>query len=315
MRWDRLGMRLRTRNDQQRVETVCEVVAGGFNAMICGPDDQSWWDYCQGLEPHWQPFAREGASMGYALRHVLGPGRGRFEQNVVRAHPEGTYMYYVGRGLWHGMRYGKTARLDRETETLDAMYGMLCYDGFGFKYGFFDYGKILGLTERLMGLAGYRRRAAMQGIGRTLWFQFMNDADRLVAEIRRFDPRAHADLAAGLGLASVFVHTNALEAVWSLAASMPEAWRSDFQLGLSFGLRAREMNGPAYFEECLTRIPQARRKGIRQAMRECDRIEREVRASGQADGYRLWREGLTEWMDNNLKYPMEALTGESVEAA
>ncbi len=74
MRWDRLGMRLSERADQERVERICEAVAGGFNAMICGAGPDGWVRYCEELEVHFRPFAHEGAAMGFSLRHPTAGG-------------------------------------------------------------------------------------------------------------------------------------------------------------------------------------------------------------------------------------------------
>jgi hypothetical protein len=305
MNWRRLGMQLAGRDDQERVERICEAVAGGFNAMISCPGEEDWAAYCDGLEVHYRPFAREGAAMGYLLRHPLGAGRKRFERAVVQAHPEGTYMHYVGVGLWHGMRSEKAGRLEKCTADWDPMYRMLCYDGFGFKSGFFDYGSIHERATRFRSLEGYRGRAALQGVGRSLWFRFMNNPERLVSEIRGFGEEARADLAGGLGLASVFVHVDKLEPVWELAGEVPGEWRGQFQLGMAFAFRARELNDPDYFEECLSKLGDARREGIRAALGECVRIEGEIRSRREEDGYRLWRERLSGWMEENLSYPLE----------
>ena len=308
-------MRLSERADQERVERICEAVAGGFNAMICGAGPDGWVEYGEGLEVHFRPFAHEGAAMGFSLRHPTVAGRKRFEIATVAAHPSYKYLYYVGLGLWHGYRHGRSDRLDAALRGLDPMYRMLAYDGFGFRYGFFDYEGIENHAVRLAGLAGYRGRAAMQGVGRSLWFRFMNDADRLIEEISRFDASVRADLAGGLGLAATFVDADRPERVWALAKRVPQEWQSDFQLGMSFAYRARQLNDATYFESCVSRLPTAAERGVRRSLEACDRIEGAVRAEELENGYGRWRDGLSEWINKNLTYPLESSRSEQTEAA
>jgi len=134
----------------------------------------------------------------------------------------------------------------------------------------------------------------------------MNDAERLIAEVNRFPSDYRRDLAAGLGLASVFVDTDRLERVWQLARALPQEWRRDFQQGMAFAFVARKMNHPEYFAECLARLPAAQAAGVRVAVQRCDEIEAELRGHAVRQAYRLWREKLAEWLDRNLVFPLEA---------
>ncbi len=302
---ERLGFCPRGDDERDRVGRICAAVAGGFNS-VTGCGGERWIEFCEGLEPHYRPFAHEAVAMGLPLRLGAGFSAGRFERDLVGRFPAYTYLYYVGLGFWYALSGGRFGRLQRVAQSLDRMYRYLCFDGFGFKYGFFDYGRRFERVERLMELDGYRAHAAMQGVGRSLWFRFMGDAERLTSEIRRFPAAYQGDLAGGLGLAAVFVHSDRLETAWDLAGRIPPEWRSEFQQGMVFALCARKMTNPDYFEQCLARLPAARAAGARQATNQCDAIEADLRARGVWHAYRLWRESLAVWLDANLRYPLEA---------
>jgi hypothetical protein len=315
MDWRRLGMQLRDRDDQERVERVCAAVAAGFNAMICEAGEEDWWSHCEQVERHYRPFAREGAALGYTLRHPFAGGRLRFERRMVQSHPQGAYMYYVGAGFWHGMRNKRAGTLQRRTAGWDPMYRLLCYDGYGFKYGFFDYPRIHGVARRWASMRGYGRRAALQGVGRSLWFRFMGDSERLVKEIQNFEEVLQGDLAAGLGLAAAFVHLDHLDPVWELAPEIPRAAKRDFSLGMAFAFRCRQMNDETYFEECLSKLPSERQEAVRGSLAECVRLEQQLRERREPNSYGAWREQLTRWMDKHVRYPLERLSEERTEAA
>jgi hypothetical protein len=315
MDWRRLGMNLRERDDQERVERICEVVAGGFNEMITGAGDEDWWRYCEQVEPHYRPFAREGAARGFLLRHKFSGGPKRFEQDMVGAHPEGTYMFYVGTGFWYAMRNKRAGAMDGLTGDWDPMYRMLCYDGYGFKHGFFDYEHIQQLARKWSSLRGYGRRAMLQGVGRSMWFRFMRDPEKLVSEIKAHEELMQGDVTAGLGLASVFVHLNHLEPVWELAGAIPRSFKRDFSLGMAFAFRCRQMNDEAYFDECVGKLSAERQKAIRASLAECARLEQGLRERREPNSYGAWREQLTKWMEKNVRYPLEGLSEECTEAA
>ncbi|UCG34272.1 MAG: DUF1702 family protein [Phycisphaerales bacterium] len=315
MDWRRLGMQLRERDDQERVERICEAVSGGFNAMICGEGEDDWWSHCEQVERHYRPFAREGAALGYALRYPFAGGRLRFERRMVQRHPQGAYMYYVGAGFWHGMRNKRAGALERRAAAWDPMYRLLCYDGYGFKHGFFDYPRIHSVARGWASLQGYGKRAALQGVGRSLWFRFMRDPGQLVKEIRRFEEVLQGDVTAGLGLAAAFVHLDHLDPVWELAPEIPRSAKRDFSLGMAFAFRCRQMSDEGYYEECLLKLSAERQEAVRASLAECVRLEQQLRERREPNAYGAWREQLTRWMEKHVRYPLEGLSEERTEAA
>jgi hypothetical protein len=299
---ERLGL-LVSPEHQPRIDAVLSAFAGGFNAMIALPSASGWERYCARLPTLCQPFAHEGASMGYTLRRLFRFDPADFERRTVSRHPQFRYLYYVGLGFWSGMRNHDGQRLARVVAGLDPLHGALCYDGYGFKHGFFDYPKDPAALRRLDSLDGYARSVAYQGVGRSLFFYYMREPDVLIEHIDRLGGHA-PDAASGAGLAAVFIFHDRLDIALEAAGRLPAAWQSDVHLGMCFGLKARSINDPARFERDVDTLPPAGAAAARAAIRECDRVEAEVRADGAADGYRRWREAVRQWMADNIEYPL-----------
>ncbi|MHC4065172.1 MAG: DUF1702 family protein [Planctomycetota bacterium] len=302
----KLGLLVSAPADVERVNTLLRSFAGGFNAMISRPSSKAWRSYCDSLPVLFEPFANEGAAMGFTLRRLFRYSAATFEDQIARAQPGFRYLYYVGLGFWSGMRNHDPQRLARIVDGLDPMYRYLCYDGYGFKHAFFDPGKSPQGLGRLAVLEGYSRNAAYQGVGRAVFFMFMDRPDRMVEYMEGLGVHG-ADAAAGLGLAAVFVNPDRLEVARKLAVELPDRWRDHFHLGMCFGLKARSINNSEQFERDLDRLESRVQEAVRASVRECDRIELQVRSEHGEEGYRRWRLLVTQWMAAHVEYPLGGL--------
>ena len=318
MRVDRLGLLVSTPADVERVNSILGSFAGGFNAMIARPSANAWKGYCESLPALNRPFAEEGAAMGYTLRGLFSYSPAAFEADIVRPRPEFRYLHYVGLGFWSGMRNHDARQLARVTTGLDPLHGSLCYDGFGFQCAFFDYAKDEASLRKLDALEGYSRNAAYQGVGRALWFRFMDRPDLFVEHVSRFGVYAF-DAAAGAGLAMVFVNPDRMELARAWAAKMPLQWHPHVHLGMCFGIKARSINNVEQFERDTAGLDSKVKEAIFASIRECDRIELLVRAERRQslakrltglladDAYRQWRTRVTQWMVDHVEYPFAGL--------
>ncbi|MGB2986242.1 MAG: DUF1702 family protein [Phycisphaerae bacterium] len=300
---DRLGLLVESPEDVERVNTILQSFAGGFNAMIAAPAASVWQHYCDSLPVLCRPFAHEGAAMGFTLRNLFQYDPTEFEDRIVKPRPGFRYLYYVGLGFWSGMRNHDARRLSHIIDGLDPLHSFLCYDGYGFKHAFFDYPKNPESLRRLDALDGYARNGAYQGVGRAFFFLFMARPEVLVEHISKLGDYA-MDTAAGAGLASVFVFPDRLEVAQELGNKLPQEWHDHFHLGMCFGLKARSINDVDQFERDMARADTATRDAVYASIRECDRVELQVRSEQREDGYRRWRERVTEWMADHIKYPM-----------
>ncbi len=311
---ERLGLLVTQASNIDRVNTILGSFAGGFNSMITARSYKACRGYCNSLPVLYRPFAHEGLAMGYTLRHLFRYDPGGFEERVVKPNPEFRYLYYVGLGFWSGMRNHGPQRLARIVSGLDPLHRYLCYDGYGFKYAFFDYRNDPGCLRRLDQLDGYAVNAAYQGVGRAFFFLYLDRPELFTEHIATLGPHAE-DAAAGAGLAAVFVNPDRLERGRELALKLPEAWHGHFQLGMCFGLKARSINDIDQFESDLDREDARAADAIRASIRECDRIELLVRSQQGEDGYREWRRRVTEWMSRHIEYPLVSVLGSTRPAA
>jgi hypothetical protein len=303
---DRLGLEVSSASDVQRVDTLLRSFAGGFNAMITKRSISECRAYSDSLPVLFQPFAEEGMAMGYTLRHLFRYDPEAFESEVVKERPQYRYLYYVGLGFWSGMRHHDPQQLERVTVGLDPLHRYLCYDGFGFKHAFFDYPKGPEALRPLERLEGYARNAAYQGVGRGLWFLYKDRPDLLIEHVGGLGEHA-VDAAAGVGLAAVFVYPDRLEVAQELGAKLPSAWHEHFHLGMCFALKARSLNDLDQFERDLARLDPRVQGAAYASVRECDRIELQVRSDRGTDGYGRWRGLVTAWMAEHIDYPLVGL--------
>lgn len=298
---ERLGLHFASPDDATRVNDIFAAFVGGFNAMITRPSPDAWRRFSNSLPCLYRPFAHEGAAMGYCLRRLRPFRPDDFEEYLVAAHPAYSYLHYVGLGFWSGLRNHKAGQLQRIVDGLDPLHRYLCYDGYGFKHVFFaplDDGAGLAPLEKL---EGYAKNAAYQGVGRALWFRFAPRSESLIEHILSLRQYA-ADAAAGVGLAAAFVNPDRLNVPCELALRMPRSLREVFHLGMCFGLKARHRCDPAQFARDLANTAQSMRDAVMAAMDACDRIEGQVRACGL--GYREWRMRVSDWMRDNIPYPI-----------
>ena len=302
---ERLGLVV-AEADVERANGILRHFAGGFNAMLTSPSESGWRRYCDSVPVHFQPFVHEGAAMGHTPRRMFRCEPETFEAEMVNPTPGMGYLHYVGLGFWAGMGNYSPERLAGVVGGLDPLHGHLCYDGYGFKHAFFDYPSNPAVLEKLDGFEGYARNAAYQGVGRAFWFLFSGDPELLIEHTRRLDDYT-GDVAAGVGLASVFVNPDRLEGALELGRRLPEEWHDDFHLGTCFGLKARSINDPGQFERDLARADARVREAVLASVGECDRVEAETRSQRGRDGYQRWRALVTEWMASHVEYPLAGL--------
>jgi hypothetical protein len=274
--------------------------------MLTGPSWSDWQRYCDALPMFYRPFAHEGAAMGYTPRRLFRCSPVEFESLIVKPRPHMRYLYYVGLGFWAGMRDHEPRQLARIVAGLDPLHGYLCYDGYGFKHGFFDYLKNPDVLRKFDAFEGYARNVIYQGLGRAFWFLFMGDHELLIERIAGLGDDAR-DVAGGLGLAAVFVNPDRLEVALELGLKLPADWHDDYHLGMCFGLKARSIADVEQYERDLDRWDPGVREAASASVRECDRIELQVRAEGGTDGYRRWRTRVTQWMAGHVVFPLSGL--------
>jgi len=305
----RLGLTVAP-DDVERVEGVLRSFAGGFNAMLTGPRWSMWQRYCDSLPVFLRPFAHEGAAMGFTPRRFFRCRPEDFEESVVRTQPGMRYLYYVGLGFWSAMRDHHPRHLAHVVARLDLLHGHLCYDGYGFKHGFFDYLENPEVVRKFDNFDESARNVVYQGVGRSFWFLFGGDRELLIERIVGLGEYAR-HVAGGVGLAAVFVHPDRLEAALELGGGLPPEWHDDYHLGACFGLKARSINDAEQFERDVSRLDPGVCEAVQASVHACDRIEQQVRDERGKDGYPRWRDRVSEWMAGHIEFPLAGMQSSS----
>jgi enediyne biosynthesis protein E3 len=198
------------------------------------------------IDPDWIGFAAEGAGMAVALRAVLEPwNRGAFDRLLAVSGGRHTYMMHVGLG-WALARVPEA--LWPDLGALDPLVGPLVIDGYGFHEAFFHTRRTLDAkcvvfpTRRWPGHGDEAQQQAMQGVGRGLWFVAGGSEEVIGELIDDHDPRWHASMWAGVGLAATYAGGREEGGLQALRARAGKhlAW---LRQGSAFAVEARHRAG------------------------------------------------------------------------
>jgi hypothetical protein len=121
-------------------------------------------------------------------------------QQLLGSFAEHVYMIHVGAGwAWARLRVDPTPRM----RPLDPLLRWLAIDGYGFHEGYFHWRRYAAGAPCLR-LNGYQHRGFDQGLGRSLWFVFGGDVERIAGAIAALAAERHDDLWSGVGLAATY---------------------------------------------------------------------------------------------------------------
>jgi len=207
----------------------------GYNMALEQGLSPSLMEYLQTFELDLLGFAYKGAGMGLTLLDYLSPGNQRRFQQFVAENPEHVQLAHIGAGIVISVLKRDAGYSVADMLPFNRWWAI---DGFGFYDGVSNWKRSLQQQAVPKQLKGYTRRAFDQGLGRSIWFLYNVDIDKVVNQVHCFLPSRHADLWSGIGLASTYtggVDRNTLEAV-KLAAG---AYASDVAVGSALAANGR----------------------------------------------------------------------------
>jgi len=251
------GFHIESESGRALVSDLGSAFLRGFNAMLALPGLREVVAEGADVPVHFRPFFFEGAAMGYLPRGYYArrftPERA--ERDLLGMDGAYLYLYYVGLGFWYGMRYPRRPdRLEALAPHLDPLYFPLCYDGYGFKVGFFDFPRKSSAARVLDRCPDVRRPYVYQGFGRSQYFVYMDDPEGFEAVKSALPAERRWDLEFGRSLARGFTGIDRPRVLAEyLSAAGDDATLSARLSGLTWALAARRMNDAAYFTECLGR--------------------------------------------------------------
>ncbi len=262
-----------TDEGHQLVSRLGAAFIAGYNTMLTARGPREVKDEGMRVDPHFRPFFFEGAAMGYLPRGYLLRGFevANAERDLMAMHPRFRYLYYVGLGFWYGFRHRRSpSRIAAIEPHVERLYYPLCYDGFGFKLGFFEYPQRPAVRRVLDRGPAEHRSVLWQGFGRALFFVYMDDEKSFESEKAAARDEHRDDLEFGRSLALAFTGLDRPERIVThLDAARGGRDQAARLLGVTWALTAREMNDPDYFGECVGRAPAETGKLLRRLPELC----------------------------------------------
>ena len=272
---------------RELVSGVGRAFLGGYNATLAARAMGEVHAAGLAVASHYRPFFFEGAAMGYLPRSLFtdSHGKARVEAELLEMDSRFRYLYNVGLGFWYGFRHpSRPAALEALAPHLDPFYFPLCYDGFGFKVGFFDVPGRPDARKVLDRAPAERRAEIYQGFGRSLFFVCMEDEARFQKAKGQAPPEYRDDVESGRSLAVAFTGIRRPAGILRHLASSRDAGELSLRLlGVTWALAAREMNDPDYFDACLSNLAREQQALLRRLPQLC----RE--ALGTSSSYAMWR--------------------------
>jgi enediyne biosynthesis protein E2 len=240
-------------------------------------------------------FGYEGATMALTIRDVMGGGKRRLTERLLRGPgAPHTFLAFIGIGF-------AMARLPRRlwAKVVPDLTGVpyfpamtwLAVDGYGFDRAYFDTKRWLRPDYRpspypWQGEPEYFLRVLDQGFGRALWFIHGADTDRVVEALRRFPAARHADLWSGVGLAAAFAG-GAEQASLEKLGTISGEYLPEVAQGAVFAAKARVQAG-----NTTPHTEMAVRAWCGMSMTEASALadESSQRAVGERIPYEAWRQ-------------------------
>ncbi|MEK6644715.1 MAG: DUF1702 family protein [Planctomycetota bacterium] len=299
-----------TGDDIQLVEDVIGFLKRGVEARL-GHRHGAWLEACATASPRWRPFVVEGAAFGCgAIRATYSRQWRNMPSELTTLYPNYATPGHMGIGLWGAMRFGREFdEFLRVVDQYDAWHRYACLDGYGFKFGLFDFVRDRRSVSHLHAIPGYYRRAAFCGVGRALYLAFLSDRRGFIEAAGDFAPQHDGDVIEGAAFAAAYTHPDDPRRAIRFVRAMPYEWRTHAHLGLTLGLRARATIDAAYHETCIATLPGAWRESIRGAIAMADELEQRIRSEHADGGYGLWRDKLAERLQDERLWEVVYVDG------
>ncbi|WP_067461974.1 DUF1702 family protein [Nocardia amamiensis] len=223
------------------LEQVTMALVTGIDSAVRSANNDELIATLLQVPPKYRGFAYEGAAVGLTAIDSLSPGR-RAAELISGPASEYALTMYVGVGL--AMAKIPKFRWNKVFPQ-HPLFRWLAIDGYGFYNAFFKmqrYVRDKHVETRFPGWLGDRdnlKRIVDQGTGRALWFIGGGSPAGVVRMISEFDPKRHADLWSGVGIAVTFaggVETPVMEELWDVAGQ----YRPQLSLGSAMVARIRQ---------------------------------------------------------------------------
>ncbi|MBI1805533.1 MAG: DUF1702 family protein [Ignavibacteria bacterium] len=236
----------------------------------------------QSLPWHLRAFFHEGHAMGTAGRHACSLRKVNPERSMKSTNFQ--VMRFVGYGFWNGVAATyPTPRIPERKELWSDVpvfekYHLLMSNGLGFSTVLFAGKFDQRLRKRFLAIDDVQQRDAIfHGVGRVLWFLYLNNFKALQDILTRNDDIVEP-LTIGLGLAIAFTQVATPDMIKRALDQFPDGRRRHLMRGVGIAFQVHGQNDP----ECKDNIE----KKIAGEMR--DWYEGACHASDEAGNVAEW---------------------------
>ena len=247
------GLFLAEPRARERAKAIFQAFFTGMEAAFRRPGSR------QGppasLPPLFHPFFAEGTALGESVaRRLLFRPHLSLQDGSFSLEEPFAFLRVIGVGFALSFFHPRSFRAAWLVSERFGNFGPLLADGYGFCAGLFRWrGDIQKTLRQLDDASGPERLCAVSGLGRSLWFRFMDRPEEAlrVARIPR-DQDALA-LLGGLGLASTFTFTDELERAYGVSSLLSGDEQKAFLKGIRIALFVRHRDQDAFLKESIAR--------------------------------------------------------------
>jgi hypothetical protein len=155
----------------------------------------------QSFDINLRGFAYEGVGMGLTMIDYTSFGKESKFQKFVDENPNYTSLAHIGAGFAISVL---NKDIEKSLAPMDPMQRWWAMDGYGFYNGIFKWKQSVQKQFVPRKVTGYALRAFDRGLGRSIWFLFSADINRIVNELKKFPESRRADIWSGVGVASTY---------------------------------------------------------------------------------------------------------------
>ena len=286
----RRGFHCANPQTRRHLEETGRVFLQGYNSVVAAGATTRLADDLQNVSIEMRGFAFEGAAMALALFDLLTPWPSdRISNFLAGTGSRHIYMVHIGVGWAHArLRRSVWPRIGH----YDPVLRWLVVDGVGFHNGYFHWHKAVRRRRVPVWCKGLARQVFDQGLGRSLWFVYGADVERIRAEITGFPQHRRADLWSGIGLAVCYAGGGNAAGLVALRAAAG-SFLPHLAQGAAFAAKARQLaETPAQHSDLACGILCGRSASEAAAI--TDRALVDLPLDGGEEAFQVWRRRIRE---------------------
>lgn len=220
---------------ESKIETIRTIFQDAKTFAQAHHDCEMLINYLENTSTEFRSVAYEGAAMAIAQKDFL-TGNTSFNWNQLVS-AAGNQSGHVHVGL--GWAVAATPNVELSfINTIHPMMQFRIWDGCGYYKGVFKHRMAVKNQLRPEFLKTKDFQAFDQGLGRSLWYCFKGDIEKVAQVIQNFSVSRHADLWRGVGIASVYVG-GCDESTFQSLSTYAGKFNNQLAIGVSMVARSR----------------------------------------------------------------------------